>query len=239
MSEERRQVYRVMPQPGDPITLHLRVDGAMRPADEVLDVSARGACARVQAPVTPIARGERVEVSLGTGAGPTVDVEAVVASARTTARGYRYGLRFLNEATAPQPGEQAFHRTFNRRGLQRATDLADARPLMVLLLAEGVTGAAHSARALLRNISASGLGAITDLAAASWLTRDQDLRAGFTLPGAGRPLDLGARLRSRHAVGSSVYVGLAFEPRRTRAYLEQAEEIVAFVIGRQQGERVH
>lgn len=202
-------------------------------AQRVLDVTALGAGTRfARRGAPPCGVGDRVTLTVSSPEVPApLRVEATVVSRLDSGSAREYGLRFERAGLRGRVPAH-FHRLFNRRGAWRAAEPDPARPVAVEFSLPEEEHGRHLATARLKNISATGLAALTPARAAAALADCDLVMVSMRLPPRAAALRLAAWIRNRRAGGGEIHYGLLFDPRRTEDFLAQEEEIVEYVLAR-------
>jgi len=233
MNDERRHVYRVAPGDEDELQVSLQTEAGEASGDEIVDVTIEGAGARFESSGTPaLVVGDSATLRFNSPTlNETVEVSATVV-ARKEVEPYRhYSFRFEgHELDRALPRE--FYRLFNRRGAYRAAEPNESSPIQVTMKVAAEEGGEELGSGKLKNISATGLGALADAETASQLEGIALVEISLQLPDVPRTLRLAAWIRNRETTDDNVYYGLMFDSKRTEDFLEQLEEIGDYVMCR-------
>ena len=233
MNDERRHVYRVAPGDEDGLQVTLHTEAGEVSGDEIVDVTIEGAGARFESGGTPaLVVGDAATLRFNSPAlNEPVEVSATVVARKEVELHRHYSFRFEgHELERALPRE--FYRLFNRRGAYRAAEPSDSSPIQVTMKVAAEADGEQVASAKLKNISATGLGALADADTASRLEGITLVEISLQLPDVPRTLRLAAWIRNQETTDDNVYYGLMFDSKRTEDFLEQLEEIGDYVMCR-------
>ena len=230
MSTDRRDIYRVVPERDEGLAVSMVAGEVNAPAEEIVDITLHGAGTRFALPDAPnLSDGDHVIlVFTSPRLEAPVEVEATVTGRQEHAELRHFSFRFEQTEGLERELPAEFYRLFNRRGAYRAAQFEDPVELGMRSDAQS----AQDTRARLKNISATGLGAIAEPAAEESLGEAESVELALKLPGRDRTLRIHAWIRNREHLDDRVYYGLMFDAARTDHFLEMREEIVDYVLCR-------
>jgi len=234
MFQERRSVYRVTPTGQDRLEFVMCSEPGRPTAREIVDITIEGAGTRFPKEGTPaLAVGDSVKLCISSPDLPRdVEVGATVAARSDSAENQCYRFKFEGRKLLERELPEDFYRIFNRRGAYRAAAFDGDPAVEVGLNALDTSPKRVTATARLRNISATGLGALIDSDADRDFTGVRSVEITVRLPDSDKTLRLAAWIRNREALEDRIYYGFLFDAKSTQNYLEQEEEIVDFVLCR-------
>ncbi len=217
-----------------PEPLRVAVQGEEGPVfvGEVKSADPRSATVRFHTDGAPrFAIGDPARLRLSSPSLPeAIELRGEVVSRSESEPHRSYGVRFARHSAAQRDSVRDFLNLVGRRGDFRAQiDPDDAVPVLAFAQREG--DSIELAGTLL-DVSARGARIELKADAERSLVRVERIELRFALPGNDEQLTLSCEIRHRAALRDGIAYGLRFDPEATPDYLEQQEQISAFVLAR-------
>ncbi len=234
MEHNRRSFYRVTPDPSEGLELAILHRLGEEIAREVVDLSIDGAGTRFPASTAPkLAVGDVVRLTLRSPElAQPVELEAALVNQHERKRYRHFNFRFRHRGRLTSGLPSPFYRLLNRRGAYRAPASGTADPVQVEIAVPTDQLPRVKGIARLDNISATGLGALVPRAVENALAGIESVALELRLPENARTLAFMARILNRAQHEDMMYYGIKFDADRTTDFLDKAEDIVAYVLGR-------
>ena len=222
-SVRERRTYRVKPFRNYKLCLLIETI-ADRAEGELIEVSVKGAAARVRLEDLPLLRvGDRVWLVFESGMIPApIAVQATVRNLVTEAQLTRYGFEFEEPWELEGRISQRLHELFNRR---RAYRVEPVEPVEVRL----IDSKRFETTSLLKCISATGLCVLVKPETAPRFEVGKQLEVSFDLSQQVKGFKFVVWSRNRQLHNGKTSYGLEFDPVRSEAFKRQQEAIYDYI----------
>lgn len=226
------RIDRALSQGPEPLRVAVQGEDGPVFVGEVVSADPRSADVRFHSDGAPrFAIGDTARLRLSSPSLPeAIELRGDVTSRSESEPHRSYGVRFAHRSAAQRESARAFLNLVGRRGDFRAQiDPDDAVRAQVLAQREG--DSIELAGTLL-DISARGARVELKADAERSLVHVERIELRFALPETDDPLTLSCEIRHRAGGRDGVAYGLRFDPEATPDFLEQQEQISAFVLAR-------